>query len=97
MLKLIGEKIKDNYRWNTYLDSLYLFKNRTNNLRFHLTFKTADLQDIIFTIFAKDINVTNKILYLNVPIVIPNSDTQVLFIESFKINYTITNDSWYVE
>ena len=34
------------------------FKKITKNLGFHLTFKTNDLQDIIFTTLANDINVT---------------------------------------
>ena len=36
-------------------------------------------------------------MYLFVPIFIPNSDTQVMFNESIKSNYTITYDSWYIE
>ena len=46
---------------------------------------------------ANDINVTNKSLYLFVPILTPNSETQVLFNESNKNKYTITFDSWYTE
>ena len=72
-------------------------KKITKNLGYHLIFKTADLQDIIFTTFAKDINVTVKNLHLYVPILILNSDTHVMFIGSIKNNYTITFDSWYTE
>ena len=32
-----------------------------------------------------------------VPIIIPNTETEVMFKESFKNNYTITYDSWYTE
>ena len=39
------------------------FKKITKNLGFHSTFKTPDLQDIIFTTKATDINVTNNSLY----------------------------------
>ena len=59
--------------------------------------KTNDLQNIIFTTLANDINVTINSLYLFVPILTPNSETQVLFNESIKNNYTLTFDSWYTE
>ena len=36
------------------------FKKVTKNLGFHLPFKTNDLQNIIFTTLANDINVTIK-------------------------------------
>ena len=73
------------------------FKKITKNLGFHLKFKMNDLQDIIFTTIADDINVTINSLYLFVPILIPNSQTQVMFNEAIMINYTITFDSWYTE
>ena len=56
-----------------------------------------DLQDIIFTTIANNINVTISSLYLYVPILIPDSQTQLLFNESIMKNYTITFDSWYTE
>ena len=71
------------------------FKKITKNLGFHLTFKMNDVQDIIFTTIATDINVTNNSLYLYVPILIPNSQTQLLFNESSMNNYTVTFDSYY--
>ena len=73
------------------------FKKITKNSGFHITFKTASLQDIIFTTVATDINVTINNLYLYVPFLIPNTQTQVMFIESIMNNYTITFDSWYTE
>ena len=51
------------------------FKKVTKNLGFHLTFKTADLQDIIYTSMADDINVTFNSLYLYVPNLIPSVET----------------------
>ena len=36
-------------------------------------------------------------MYLYVPILIPKTQTQVMFIESFMNNYTITFDTWYTE
>ena len=56
-----------------------------------------DLHDIIFTTLANDINVTINSLYLFVPILIPNSQNQVMFIEASMNIYTITFDSWYTE
>ena len=70
------------------------FKNITKNLGFHITLKTNDLQNIIFTTLGNDIHVTINSLYLFVPILTPNSETQVLFNESIKNNYTLTFDSW---
>ena len=73
------------------------FEKITKNLGFHITLKTNDLQNIIFTTLVNDINVTINSLYLFVPILTPNSETQVLFNESIKNNYTITFHSWYTE
>ena len=74
-----------------------MFKKITKILGFQITFKTANLQDIILTAIATDINVTINNLYLCVPILIPKTQTQVVFNESIMKNYTITFDSWYTE
>ena len=73
------------------------FKKITKNLGFHIILKTTDLQNIIFTTLANDIKVTNNSLYLFLPIITPNSETQVMFNESIKNNYTLTFDSWLTE
>ena len=75
------------------------FKKITKNLGFQLTFKTNDLQNIIYTTNADatQINVTINSLYLFVPVLTPNTETQVLFNESIKNNFTLTFDSWYTE
>ena len=73
------------------------FKKITKNLGFHLKFKMNDLQDIIFTTIADDINVTINSLYLFVPKLIPITQTQVMFNEAIMNNYTITFNSWYTE
>ena len=73
------------------------FKKITKNLGFHLKFKMNDLQDIVFTTIANDINVTINSLYLYVPKLIPSTSTQVMFNEAIMNNYTITFDSWYTE
>ena len=72
-------------------------KKITKILVFHLTFKTADLQNTIFTSLANDIDVTINSLYLCVTVLIPDSNTQVMFKESIKNNYTTTFDSRYTE
>ena len=56
-----------------------------------------DLQDNIFTTKATDINVTIKSLYLYVRILIPDSQTHVLFNESIMNKSRINFDSWYTE
>ena len=72
-------------------------KKTTKNLGFQLTFKTADLKNILYTTYANPINVTNKYLYLFVPIFIPSTETQAMFDESIRNKYTISFDSWYTE
>ena len=76
------------------------FKKITKNLGFHIIFKMNDLQDIIFTTIAddiNDINVTINSLYLYIPQFIPSTTTQLMFNESIMNNYTISFDSWYTE
>ena len=55
------------------------------------------MQGIILTTLAKDFNVTNNSLYPLVPILIANTETQVMFKESVKNKYTITYGSWCTE
>ena len=74
-----------------------IFKKTIKSLGFHSTFKVNDLQDIVLTTLATDINVTINSLYLYIPILIPNSQTQVVFKETIVNNYTNTFDSWYTE
>ena len=73
------------------------FERITRNLGLQLTLKTSDLQNIIFTTTATNINVTINSLYLPVLILIPNTGKQDMFNESFKNIYTSTYDSWYTE
>ena len=69
----------------------------TKSLGFHVTLKTNDLQNVIFTTVADDINVTINSLYLFVPIITPNTDEQVIFNESIKNKDTLKYDSWHTE
>ena len=84
-----------------YLEDIFgfckTFKKVTKNLGFHLTFKTNDLQNIIYSSMADDINVTINNLYLYVPNLIPSVETQVMFNETTQNNYKISFDEWYTE
>ena len=84
-----------------YLEDIFgfckTFKKVTKNLGFHLTLKTNDLQNIIYSSMADDINVTINNLYLYVPNLIPNVETQVMFNEATQNNYKIIFDEWYTE
>ena len=73
------------------------FKKITKNIGFHIKFRTADLQDIMFTSIADNIIVTINSLYLFVPSLIPNTETQLMFNESIQNNYRIFFDDWYTE
>ena len=84
-----------------YLEDIFgfckTFKKVTKNLGFHLTFKTNDLQNIIYSSMADDINVTINNFYLYVPNLIPSVETQVMFNEATQNNYKISFDEWYAE
>ena len=73
-----------------YLEDIFgfckTFEKVTKNLGFHLTFKTANLQDIIHTSLADDINVTINSLYLYLPNLIPSVETQLMFNEATQNN-----------
>ena len=76
-----------------YLENIFgfckTFKKVTKNLGFHLSFKTNDLQDIIYTSMTDDINVTINNLYLYVPNLLPSVETQVMFNEATQNKYII--------
>ena len=84
-----------------YLEDIFgfckTFKKVTKNLGFHLMLKTNDLQNIIYSSMADDINVTINNLYLYVPNLIPSVETQVMFNEATQNNYKISFDEWYTE
>ena len=84
-----------------YLEDIFgfckTFKKVTKNLGFHITFKTNDLQNIIYSSMPDDINVTINNLYLYVPNLIPNVETQVMFNEATQNSYQISFDEWYTE
>ena len=84
-----------------YLEEFFgfckVFKKETKNLGFHLTFKTNDLQNIIYSSMADDIKVTINNLYLDVPNLLPSVETQVKFNEATQNNYKISYDEWFTE
>ena len=92
---------KGNSKRYLYLEDIFgfckTFKEVTKNLRFHLMFKTNDLQNIIYSSMAGDKNVTINNLYLYVPNLIPNDETQVMFNEATRNIYKISFDEWYTE
>ena len=84
-----------------YLEDIFgfckTFRKVTKNLGFHLMFKTNDLQNILYSSMADDINVTINNLYLYVPNLIPSVETQVMFNEATQNNYKIFYDEWFTE
>ena len=60
-------------------------------------FKTADLQDVIYTSMADDIEVTINNLYLFILNLIPSFETQLMFNEATQNNFQISYDDWYTE
>ena len=60
-------------------------------------FKTADLQDVIYTSMADDIKVTINNLYLFILNLIPSVETQLMFNEATQNNFQISYDDWYTE
>ena len=84
-----------------YLEDIFgfcnTFKKVTKNLGFHLPFKTNGQQKIIFSSVADDINVTIDNLYLYLPNLIPNVETQVIFNEAAQNSYEISFNEWYSE
>ena len=57
--------------------------------------KTIDLQDILYTSTADDINVGINNLYLFVPNLIPSVETQIMFNEATQNNNKISLDEYY--
>ena len=84
-----------------YLEDIFgfckTFKKVTKNLGFHLTFKTANLQDIIYTSMEDEINITINSLCLYIPNLIPSVETQIMFKEATQNIYKKSFDEWYTE
>ena len=65
------------------------FKRIIKQLGFHLNFKTADLQDIIYTTLGDEIKVNFDELFSYVPIFIADAQTRIMFNDSIKKNFYI--------
>ena len=70
------------------------FEKVTKQLGFNLTWKTADLQDIIYTTLGDDFKVNFNKLFLFMPIFIPDAQTEAMFNDSFKDIFTLSFDHW---
>ena len=95
--EIIKGKIKGQLALENFFGFCKSIKKITKNLGFHITFRTADLQDIIFTSVGDNINVTINSLYLFVPTFTPNTETQLMFNESIQNNYRILFDDCFTE
>ena len=73
------------------------FKKVTKKTGFHLTFKTNDLQNIIYSSMADDINVSINNLYLYVSNLLPSVETQVMFNEATQNFYKISYNEDFTE
>ena len=79
---------------NIFFGFCKTFKKITKQLGFHLTFKTADLQDIIYTILVENFRVNFGKLFLFVRILNPDAQVQIMFNDSVKDSFTLSFDSW---
>ena len=79
-------KIKGCFYLKDILGLCKTFKKATKNIGFHFMFKTADLQDVIYTSMADDINVTINNLCLFKPNLIPSVKTHLMFNEATQNN-----------
>ena len=69
------------------------FRKITKQLGFHLTFRTADPQDITYKSLGDNIKVNFDKLFLFVSIFIPDAETQIMFNDSMKNSLTLSFDS----
>ena len=90
-------KTKDHLPLEHIFEFCKTFEKIRKNLGFHLSFRRNDLKDIKYTTLGDDIIVTSNSLLLCVPVLIPDTEKQVMFDESLKNKYTITYDLWYRE
>ena len=92
---------KSKIKGSLYLEDIFgfckTFKKVTKIFGFIITFKTANLQDIIYTSVTDDINVTINSLYLFIPNLIPSVETQLVFNQATQNIYQISFDEWYTE
>ena len=84
-----------------YLEDVFGFckslKTVTKILGFHLTLKTADIQDIIYRSMTDDMNVTINKLYLFILNLRPSVETQLMFNAATQKNYKISYEENFTE
>ena len=94
-------RIKVKNKGYLYLEDIFgfckTFRKVTKSLGFHLMFKTNDLQNIIYSSMADDINVTINNLYLYLPNLILSVETQVMINEATQNAYKISYDEYFTE
>ena len=83
-------KIKKHLNLEDIIGFCKIFEKVTKNLGFHQMFEANDLQNIIYSSMVDDIDVTMNSLYLYVPNLIPNVETQVMFNEATQNTYMIS-------
>ena len=97
LINNLADANKGKFKGYLYLEVIFGFcetsKKITENLGFHLMFKT----NIIYSSMAVDIIVTIINLYVYVPNLIPSVETQVMFNEASQNKYKISYDVWYTE
>ena len=75
------------------------FKKITKSSAFELDLKSSNRkQDILYTTLGdSDINVTINSFSLYIPLIIPNTETQVYFNETISKTFTLSYESWTID
>ena len=81
------KKVATNCRLKTFLNFFKTCKEITKQFGVHLTFKMADIQDVIYTTLANDFTVTIKNSNFSIPTLLTDCTTQVIFIYSIKWSF----------
>ena len=84
--------------WQLPLEHIFgfcrTFKKVSKGFGFHMKFKMADSQDIIYTTTGSNFDLTTNSLSLFVPTFIPDPQTLKMFNDSFKKRSSLSFDSW---
>ena len=83
-------KMRDQILLKCVVGCCETFEKISKQLGFHLTLKTADLEDIIYTTLADNITVKVDKFFIYVPILIPDAQTQMMFNESIQKSFTFS-------
>ena len=93
LLQRIRIILKDIYHSSIDLDFVRQSK-KTKQLAFHLTFRTTDLQDIIYTTLGDYIKVSFDKVFFFIPKIIAHAETQFMFNDSINKSFTLSFGSW---